>query len=610
MSSDRYSPLDRSRLWRAVAIIGLLSLAVGVFAAHQAVPSGYELSIYAATPAITWIGFGLAVCATIGLSIGSDHQPAQRAGIGLALLTVFSFTSLPLIRGYYLYASSDTFYQLGLIRDLVAGFEVPEIIIYPGSHVFATELTLITEMTVTRIIMLLVPVFVVLYSLCTEITSRRLALARHHPGSGVIIGAIIAPIMTVQLPNLQMTPLTLAVIYLSFVLFCLTLYQLNPDDWRTSGVLFIALLTLVLLHPLVAVAVAAFFGGFAILRLLTPRSHSSTALPAPFRIIAGAGAVLGLVIFIQIFDNPVFQGSTTQTILQLTGGIDVTGGVSDRASGLDAIGVSVWEILLKIFVSKIVVGLFAAAVVLHSMRAHISNTSTRSIQLIYLYGLSLIPIGGLAGLVFAAGKINLVTRFIGIALVLLSVFAAIGIGMVRTDRQPTRPAVIGLGVVLLLTVAFAGSALFASPYIYQDTPHVPESEQVGYATLFEYRGEDVSIGSTRSLVERHRTAYYGQRGVRGFNGIQPNSEAISDIESDRPASFLFPYGFNQGRPSDNIHEPTYLVLPESDRVVDLELYDGLRYAQEDYARMRSDPHGSHIYSSDGFDIYYFTPTEY
>ncbi|WP_160135424.1 hypothetical protein [Halococcus salsus] len=597
---------DNSRLWRIGAIIGLLSLTASVYTARYASIDGYEISIYTGTPLVAWIGFGIALFTAIGLCFRSDYRLAQWTGAGLIIAVVFSFTALPLIRGYYFFASSDTFAQLGVIRDLIAGYGIPETILYPAPHLLATKITLITGLPIETSTMLLIPIFSILFCVFVELTSRRITPAQHQVGAGLVVGSTLPPIMTVQLPNLQMTPLVLAVFYVSFLFYLLNMYLLYSNRSRTIFVLFISLPTLVFLHPLVGVAVAAFFAGTAIVRFVFSIFRPTLTFPSSRRILVGAGGVLGLIVYLQTFSNPTFQGAIGSLILQIQNGISTTGGVANRTNGLSKIGASIWEILLKIFAAKIIIVLLASGSIIYSFKNIKMGKNTKSASLLSMYAVALVPIGGLMIVTFAAGRVNLVTRFIGVTFVILSVFATTGISIIRAKKWNTKSRAISLWIVLFIVIAVASPALFTSPYLYQDSPHVTDREHTGYATLFKYRAEDVSIGTTRSLVYRHRTSQLGRRAARGNGYRLPNNEMLANIENKRPNPSFFPYHFNGEYPSENVVNDTYLVLPESDVTVDTELYDGLRYTRDDYNRLRNDPGGTHIYSNGGFDTHFLS----
>ncbi|PHQ45422.1 hypothetical protein DJ68_12940 [Halorubrum sp. C3] len=601
------TPLIADRRWRVVAFSGFFALFIGIFAAYRTPAAGYELSIYAETPLLTWAGLVIAIGSATWLSIGATRWFAQVTGFGLATLVVFSFTALPVIRGYSLFARSDTFGHVGWTRDLLSGNPLAETLLYPAPHVVSTEIILITDSTISQVIMLLVPIFVILYCLCVEITARSLLPSRHHLGTGVLVGAILTPIMTVQLPNLQMTPLTLAVFYLTFVVAVLTMCYQGRGNWRHIAVFFVSLPTLVVLHPLVALASVAFLAGVAAIRRFTPKV-ALVSSPPRFTTIAGSGSVvLGFLFYVQSVDVPAVGGAIGRVLIQIQGGIDPTGGVSDRTGGLSTIGVSLWEIVLKLFTAKIMLGTLAAVTILWALRTHLSRDGSQTTELILTYTLALLPVLGLSGVVAAAGRLNLTTRFLAIVLVVLSIVAAVGITQFRTDRRRSRRAVAGLCVLLVLTTLIAAPALFTSPYLYQGTPHVTETERVGYATLFEHRSSDVTIGSTRTLVDRHRTAYYGQDTARGNGFQQSNTEVLATIKSDRSEPYFFPYHFNETLPSRTVSNSTYLVIPESDRIVDLELYDGLRYTKSSYDSISRDRNIDKLYSSGGFTTYLVDP---
>lgn len=145
-------------------------------------------------------------------------------------------------------------------------------------------------------------------------------------------------------------------------------------------------------------------------------------------------------------------------------------------------------------------------------------------------------------------------------------------------------------VILVLFIAFLSLSLlviYPSPYIYQETGHVPKAQANGYETAFDYYSEGTEFLFLRSATHRYAD-FHSERGPA------------------RPDMLPAPEHFADQDLADHYEEPKYVAVTANDRKLGLEVYNGLRYSQEDFQYLETDPTISRVQSSGNFDLYLVT----
>lgn len=594
-----------SRGSRALLAIGFLSVAFFIVGYRITPISGYELSLYTAIPLWTWGAFFLGVGATIWLVTTRDVI-TREVTVPLTILLAFCLAGLPVIRGYSLYATSDTMGHVSWLQDIMAGVDVSHVLIYPGFHFLVAIIARITGLPIEWSLMLVVPVVVGLATLSLEMAGRRIVPNKYSHGVGALLGLVFLPVFTVQLPTLSSMPMTLAVFFLFFVLF-VALVDLRPASNEVS-VLLVSVLALVFFHPIIAIS---FIGSLSVISVyfVIVRSPSNWKQVPTYRIPTLVAIVSGIVLYYQLINKPSFGGAVVTAFSSLSSGVGTTEHLAGRANAASGIGTSITEILAKIFAPKLLIGIIGWTAGLRALYSFWQGDRDYLTIMKVAFILALIPAVGLAGLYFVGGYINQITRYVGYILVFSGVFAVLGLSLLR--ERATQSSVIKAIVftILIVSVSFTVPMLYQSPYIHQGSPHQPDSKVTGYSTLFDYQSSSIGIAAMRSLPDRQRAAYYGRSASQGNGNVQSNFEALAKMDNSRALPFFMSYHFNGTDPSKTIDSEIYLAVPESDYIIDIAIYDGFRYNESDYRRLRNDRGGAHIYTNGGFDGYLITPQE-
>ena len=148
-SGETYS----QRLQKSILIILFLFLTVAVLITGNVPSAGFEPSIYNSTPLVLWIAIISSVIAGVSIVIVSISNSDFRRnnlwkyGFLLILLCYVIGLSLFIIRGYYMWGMiGDSANHLGWTNEILQSGHIPQSLFYPISHIFLSEISLITTL--------------------------------------------------------------------------------------------------------------------------------------------------------------------------------------------------------------------------------------------------------------------------------------------------------------------------------------------------------------------------------------------------------------------------------------------------------------------------------
>lgn len=586
--------MDRPRIWKLILLIGLLSFS-GFIAAVRWVPiSGYELSLYQIVPLSGWVLLAIVVISGVFLIVGSNTQLAQLAGSSLVILFAIGIAGLPLFRGYTAFGGLDTFVHIGFITDLLNGIDITNRLLYPGMHYLAYQLVLVLEVPIGRVLLICVVAYALIFVVFIGLSTRRAFPSRRAVGYGVMVGALFAPIMTVQLAVMNPVPATMAIFFLAICIYAFIGYLLNSyrEEWRF--LFFFLPIVLAILHPQHALAFIFSLTAISVALFHVKPPEGTNIYPGTPLLVA---IVVSMTVYLLVGTHPVFGAFTVSILTGIGSGGTSAGAISGTATGLSNVGGSLVEVALKILLPKIAISAIATGVVLFSLRAVLEDRGNRRLNAsILCLAAGTVPVTGLVLVTFAAGALNQATRYAGYILVFGSVIASIGFvstNLFAEDHAKMKATISILAVIFILITV---PALYSSPYVYQGSNHIPESERTGYSFAFSHQEQDIGIASTRSRVDRHQMMDEGRT-------ASLENPRHARTGSQRQEEYYLPYHFQGKYPSQVVNQSTYLALPESDTTVDLQLYDGYRYSENDYERLGNDRGAMKLYSNGHFDYF-------
>ncbi|WP_458188924.1 hypothetical protein [Haladaptatus sp. NG-WS-4] len=593
------------RLEKSALVVGFCSLAMAVFVAHESPATGYELSIYGATPTSFWIGAAVALLVGTAVAVSS---PDWYRSLGLVLggTAMFSIASLPLLRGYHFYGPGDALTHLGWAKDIISGDMAVYELLYPGTHTIAIVLSEVTGLSLRRSLLMMVSAFVLVYLLFVPLTVRVVTDDDRAETFAALAGFLLLPINAISV-FVMPHPTSQAILFLPLVLYLVAKYVTSSDGRRlplfgTAAGTLLALtsLAMVLVHPQQAVNVILLFGGVVVVQFVYRLFHDGHAIARHRPMYAQTLFLMATFLMWTPFHER--SGGAVSSLLSSliddpTAGADAT----QAAASLSQLGGSIRLLFVKLFLVSLLFSVVAGLFMLGGLFDRVKGTDTCAF--VKYFAIGMIPLTGLFGVFFVASLGQFHFRVMGFIMVPVTVLGGVafarGTSLVER-RLPNADPVAGFtaGVFLFLLV-LSVPTLFHSPYMYQPSGHVSESQMAGYETAFDQRGDALFTG-LRSPGDRYSDA------ILGYNESQRNDfrgEPIYGSELNATGE-----NFTARRLVTAFEDPRYLPVTDSAKARELDVYNGLRFPKRGFRTLDSNPRVSRVQSGGEFQLYHLNAT--
>ncbi|WP_152421621.1 hypothetical protein [Halogeometricum pallidum] len=598
---------------RALLLVGFLAVAGAVLAARSKPATGYEVSIYRATPVAFWVG--VLAAATIGVVVALYAGRWGRiTGVSLAGFATMSFAALPFFRGYYYYGTGDALTHLGWAKAMLTpGFGFFDII-YPGGHSLALFLSqtigvpvrwgmMYAMLTVSLLTLVFVPlaVWVVL------------------PDSKAVVIAAFSAMLMMPINNISTHPhfhaYTLTTLYFPFVLYLLFKHLTRSaedealPEWLSAAslVLPLAVTANVFFHPQVAVNVLIFMGTVLAVGLAW-RRHARVSNPAAtdgggrhHRLLLGQVLFLFAVLLVwaaQYRHTYIYLYNVLGSVVEFVQTGTGAGQAVARGGGsAQSIGVSLTELFAKLFLVNTAYIALAGGLVAAIAYGTIHERYADSNSAVTYIGASALTLGPFFAATFVGDVSEYFFRHLGFAMILVAVVGSIALyhlserldGVFGFDGK----AKSALVVVVVVTMCLSLVTFFPSPYMYHPTAHSTEQQFVGYDATLEHRAEGAAIAGIRHGPGRFTDALndpYDLDLQWSLNG--PAASSIENVTRYRGSSSERPF--------------YYLVVSEVARDREVLGFKELRYTREDFERIEqgTNPRLSLVQTNGEFATYY------
>ncbi|MCL9818088.1 hypothetical protein [Natronocalculus amylovorans] len=571
---------ERSQIATAIALtVGFISLGIGVLVAYTNPATEYELSIYASTPLVFWIAVIFATAVSMAAVASQKDKVLTASGYILALGSVISVVSLPLIRNYYYYGAGDSMSHLGWAREIGSGVLSPLGLLYPGTHITANYMSEVSGMGLTQALqwipMVIYPLIgMVSIGMCIAyLTDSRWGLP-----VGIFSGLLLVPINKLSV-HIISHPSSQAILFFGFVLFLLFLF-LTQQSERTllspiSLLLLLVALSMVFIHPQEAMMMIVTLLTIAGVQLVFRRKRPSSEIAGqPLPILHGLAALSLFAVWVPQHARPVDrfsfvldsffeQGSTTGTEVEA------------RTGSLATLGASVEELFVKLFLVTLIFSLLGIVLLLLNLRGNLPDTETQRNSIITYLTVVFFPLTMAVGVVFLANQGDHYFRFFGFLMVPVTIVGGVALVELFSTldlRLPRAATVSSFVIIFMLLLSMQAAAFHASPYMYQPNKQVTEASFDGYEFAFEHRNEETAFLSFRKGPRRFIDAYYGRYTARagldfpgyrhGVTGEVFNSNISTHYDEDR-----------------------YFVVRDTNYKNEVIMYDGLQYTQEGFDQL-------------------------
>jgi hypothetical protein len=598
MSSER--PRIGDGAARLILAAGFLAVSVAVWAAYTAPAIEYEVSIYAATPPIVWIGVAAAFLASIAVAPNAATGTTRGLAMLLGGLATAVVAGLPVLRSYHFYGTADALTHLGWTKDLASGVTSPFELIYPGVHTASVLLDRAGGFGPERA--LLVVVFVAFLALLVFVPLIVRTVVG--PGDAVAFGAfgafLLLPISNGS-THPSAHPFTQTVLLSALVVFLLLRYVRQSDGPARSFPAFDptavgALLALVgaatvVYHPQQAANVIVLFASVSLVQFVY-RFRSADHPIAAHRPLYAQTAFLVVVFLAWTTRYELLYGAVDTISQSLVGYFtgeptQAAASVQTQGESLAAIGSGLVDIFLRLFLANAVVTALAGAVILASLAGRLDATERGAlVKYLSVGAFAIVPLFA----VYVLGSISAqYFRHFGFLMVLVTVLGALALARIRGGPSgvstPLRTTVVSVAVAALLVASLL--SVFPSPYIYVANPHVTEQAAVGYEAAFELHDEDVPL-----------------LGVR--QGPWRESEGVQGVATAGAYRANVPDG-SLGELREEYDDPRYLVVTQYDYERELVAYQQLRYTQRGVDSLDRQPGVGRLMSNGDVSLYYVRP---
>ena len=583
---------------------GFTSLTIAILAAWMNPATGYEVSIYAATPITVW--FGIAMAFGVSIIICYTDPRDRAAGIGLLLggFTTVVVVSLPALRHYRYYGVADAMTHLGWAEEVRNGMLSPLDLLYPGGHVLTAVTGEVFGVSSMRAVLLVTIGLVGLYVLFIPLVTRTIVSDGAVVATAAFGGFFLLHINNVS-TGLTFHAYSFALMGFPVILFILVkqlVVSAEPADRDRPGPAWLVILVLaacltLFLHPQVMLNVVLLLGSFVGAHLIAQRYVRGHPIVSHRPGYGGFVLLTGIWLIWTIrhwqlqaaAENLI--GSVVNTIMgeESPGQAAIDTGVSAAA-----IGASLTEFYLKLFaVSTVfavasVLAVVGAVVAIHRTKRHSAHS------VMTYFGCSGLILGPFFALHWLGDVSVYFFRHLGFAMVIATVVGAIGIqyAVARFEVSQRGSLVKTIGI-LLAVVALVLSLLivFPSPYIYSATTHVTDQEVLGYQTTFTYSDETIRWSGIRTGPHRFHHGVTLEETPVTYGGA-------SAYEAEELIYLL----------NGEFREDVYLPVSDRDQSREVIAYRELRFAAVDFDSLATSPQTNHVYTNGGFDLYFVQNT--
>lgn len=597
----RPGPTART-LAKAALTVGFVALTVAVLVAHRAPPTGYELSVYDATPTAVWVAVGAALVAATVVAFLSPGGRTGTAALVLGGGAVFVSSLVPLVRGYYFRGAGDSLTHLGWVRGIVEGAFEPFSLFYPAIHLIGIQVHAVTGVPFTRSLMLMVSFFFLVFLLSVPVAVRAVTGDPRAVTFAAVASWLVLPIDHVGVVFLTY-PTAQALFFLPLLIFVLVCYLRRPNGVEglpfgasPFGVL-LALMGagIVLIHPQQAANVLVLLGTVAAIQFVS-RWRGADAPFARHRSTYAQTAFLGVVFTAWATSRPKFTG-TVESIMRniTTPGAGSVGTISQRNGSLQQVGASLTDLFVRLYLVEAAFALLVAGFVLLVWLDRLDQRPDTRAVVTYL-GTALVPMTVLFAVYFVATP-TYGFRQAGTLMVFATLLGGVALAHVDGRLGSLLPASTGrsvVAVVLAVALVLSMVTLFPSPFVLKSSGHVSEAQMNGHQFALEHRGEGMYYSS---LILSAKWSRYADV----TNGVPERSSEVQFAGSR--SGNLPPEVFNEGRISDAYADERYLKVSSADYQREIVMYDEFRYKAEGFRRLDGQRGLDKVESTGPFELY-------
>ncbi len=589
----------RSQISLQIALaIGFVSVGIGVLIASANPATGYELSIYESTPLGFWVA--VTIGAVLSLIVAGSRR-AERwirgSAIILAIGSIMSIVTLPLIRNYYYYGSGDSMSHLGWAREVGGGVLSPLGLLYPGIHITANYMSEVAGIELTQTLQLIPMVIYPLLGVLTiALCVNYLTDSQWGFIVGLFSGLLFIPINKLSV-HIIAHPSSQAILFFSLVLYLLFRFLTQPGDARYTSVSSVALaivaVAMIFIHPQESMMMLVTLITVTGVQLVYRRKQSESVITQQ-PLVLGHALLTGVIFTLWL---PQHTRAVDRLLFVIGGfleqGTETGTEVTTRTASLTALGGSVEELFVKLFLPTLIIGLLAGVLLIANLTGRLQDNKSNRNSLITYITAALFPLTGAVVVIFLAQQGDHYFRFFGLLMVPVTIVGGVAIAelLASIDRRTKWPAATTVFVsIFIFLLAMQMLTIHASPYMYQSNKQVTQAEMTGYEFAFEHRTEETPMLALRIGPRRFVDAYYGRYTARAGLDFPGYRGGVHENE------------FNRGL-SGEYDGDRYFATRSANQQIEVGLYNELRYTQDGFDQLERDRSIHRVQDNGDFRLY-------
>lgn len=600
MSATAQHTSRRPRLSALALVAGFLALTAAVLAAHTTPATGYELSIYDATPDAFWIGAGVAFLVAVAVTWSASTPGRHRAAaLALAAGAAFAVVALPVLRGYHFAGGGDSLTHLGWLTEMAANELQPEGFLYPGVHTIALFTSHVTGVGFPRALEFTVLAFAGVFLAFVPLTVRAITDSEVGTLAGAFAALAFLPVNNVSV-HLVTHPTTQALLFVPLQLFLLAHYLVRSRREATSalpvtpeGVLLaLSSAAIILVHPQTGLNVVVAFATISGVQYLYRRYRPHHAV-ARHRPLYAQTAFAMLAFGVWAPRNERVGGTFTAIVERVQAGASPGQAVASRGSSVTEVGSSLVEFALKLFGPSLVFVALAGLLALALVTGRLADSRPHRNAFVAYLTAALVPLAGAFAIFFGLSITTQHFRYVGFIMVLVTVLGAVALaaGLRWLGDAHTTPALRAVAATFfVLLVPLSLATVYPSPFILQPSPQVTEMAVDGHSTAFEHQDPAVPFTGVRSGPERFLHTHYGTNQAEAMD--VPWARATMNSST-----------FNDGV-GDDFTTDRYVPITRRDRLREVGLYRGFRFSADGFQSLSSTPRVNRVVTNGDFRLYY------
>lgn len=532
--------------------------------------------------------------------------------------------AMPILRGYWFYASGDSLTHLGWIRDIHSGVLNPFELYYPGVHLMTIMFSKLSSFRLERSAMLVVLVFASLYLIFISLSMRGITSSGLGQTVGAITGFMLLPINTIVV-KLAIHPISQAVFFFAMILYLFLKFARDRTPFlvglgtKTGVLLSLSSAGVVIYHPQQAAVVLVLFGTITAAQLLFQVRKSGGAMVGS-RLMFSQTVFLAVVFIGWALIHNGLTGQITTIATTILEFLEGTGGdagevVTQRSGSLTAVGSGLGAIFLKLFLVSAIFSVLAGMVILSSLVARFEDEAVDADAVLRYVSYGFLVLAPFAFLHFVGRLSKLYFRYHASMMLIVTLLGGFSLYYFAGNRlsnarksmsvfDPFDPfdtdslnkeslisnstrVVIGFALAYLLLMSLI--TVFPSPFIYQPSMQVTEMQSEGYGWVFEHQDPQAEVSGAGMPPWRYRHA------VKGTTGNEWGPSHVPPYEYDHNLT-----GYLRTATTDS---EEYMVVTEYDRVRAVEVFNGLHFNEADFNELKRTPGVNRVHSNGEFKIY-------